>query len=370
MAIKSLENDTDRVTRQPRTMDALEATYGIDGEKTEAEIEVEADAPDPDEAAEALAATLREKDDEIARARAETVEARRHAAEAGHTVFNAAQHAVNERAAGIDAAIDARNQTIESASAALAAAMNGNDADAMVKAQRAIGRAEAELVRLEEDKRIVESDKIKLKNAPPPRQQQEQQGPSADSRRWIETHPRFHVDPDYQAAATAADKSFRMLYGGQDVGTQKYVDFIEKNLTARYGDNHGTYEAMNGKSQPRKGARERPASSTAARADAGSDGGDGGGSNGGFVHKHAGGTIGLKRTGDGKETIVGRIPAAWADAAKWTGYKQGDSKPGGGKYKTDAEGAHAYAVEQLHILEEQRGGSNAGLQFGEGGVLQ
>lgn len=370
MAIKSLENDTDRVTRQPRTMDALEATYGVDDEKADVVIDVEADRPDPDAAAEALAQQLKDKDDELARSRAETVEARRHAAEAGTTVFNATHRAVNERAANIESAIEARNQTIEAATSALAAAMDANDAPGIAKAQRAMSRAEAELVQLERDQGEVENDKLRLKNTPPPRQQQEQQGPSADSRRWIETHPRFHVDPDYQAAATAADKSFRMLYGGQDVGTQKYVDFIEKNLTARYGDNHGTYEAMNGKSQPRKGARERPASSTAARADAGSDGGDGGGSNGGFVHKHAGGTIGLKRTGDGKETIVGRIPAAWADAAKWTGYKQGDSKPGGGKYKTDAEGAHAYAVEQLHILEEQRGGSNAGLQFGEGGVLQ
>lgn len=370
MAIKPLDNDSERVTRQPRTMDALEATFGIDDEKT-AEIEVDADdtRQTAEEAAEAIATQLREKDDEIARVRAENVEARRHAAEAGNTVFNAAQHAVNERGANIESAIEARNQTIESATAALTAAMNGNDADAMVKAQRAIGRAEAELVRLEDDLRAVESDKIKLKNAPPRQQQQEQQGPSADSRRWIEGHPRFNVDPDYQAAATAADKSFRMLYGQQDVGTQKYVDFIEKNLTARYGEGHGTYEAMRGKSPARAGAKERPASSTAARADAGSDGGDSS-VHGSTTFKHAGGTIGLKRTGDGKETIVGRIPAAWADAAKWTGYRQGDSKPGGGKYKTDVEGAHAYAIEQLHILEEQRAGSNAGLQFGEGGVLQ
>lgn len=370
MTIKAIPNEDDsRPTRQSRTMDALEATYGVDEDR---EIEVgreEIEKPDAEAAAEALAATLREKDDQIAAARAETVEARRHAAEAGTTMVNAAHRAVNERAANIESAIEARNQTIEAATAALTAAMEANDAFAIAKAQRAMSRAEAELVQLERDKGDVENDKIRLKNAPAPRQQQEQQGPSADSRRWIETHPRFNVDPDYQASATAADKSFRMLYGQQDVGTQKYVDFIEKNMVARYGENHGSFEAMKGGAQPRKGARERPASSTAARADAGSDAGDGGG-NGGLTFKHAGGSISLKRTGDGKETIAGKIPAAWVDAAKWAGFKQGDSKPGGGKYKTDAEGAHAYAVEQLHILEEQRGGGSAGIQFGEGGVMQ
>lgn len=372
MAIKPLDNDTDRVTRQPRTMDALEATYGVDDEKPEIDVEIEETTESTaDAAAEAIAQQLKEKDDEIARARAETVEARRHAAEAGNTVVNAAHQAVNERAANIESAIEARNQTIESAESALKAAMDGNDPIAMSKAQRQIARAEAELVQLERDKGAVEADRLRLKNAPASRQQPEQQGPSADSRRWIVDHPRFNVDPEYQAAATAADKSFRMLYGQQDVGTQKYVDFIEKNLTARYGDNHGTFEAMNSKSQPRNGARQRPASSTAARADAGSDAGDGG-ANGGLTFKHAAGTISLKRTGDGKETIVGKIPPAWADAAKWSGFKQGDMIPnsGGKKYKTDAEGAHAYAIEQLHILDEQRSGSNAGLQFGEGGVLQ
>ncbi len=368
MSIKPVQNDSERVTRQPRSMDALEATYGADEEKTDVEVVVDAEDT-ADAAAETLAAQLRERDDELARSRAETVEARRAAAESGATMVNAAHRAVAERAANIESAIATRNQTIEAAEAALKAAMDGNDPAAMSKAQRQIARAEAELVQLERDKGDVENDKIRLKNAPAPRQQQEQRGPSADSRRWIENHPRFNVDPDYQAAATAADKSFRMLYGEGDVGTQKYVDFIEKNLTARYGDNHGTFEAMDGKSQPRNGSRARPASSTAARADAGSDAGDGGG-NGSPTFKHAGGSISLKRTGDGKETIAGKIPAAWVDAAKWAGFKQGDSKPGGGKYKTDAEGAHAYAIEQLHILEEQRSGGSAGIQFGEGGVMQ
>lgn len=366
MAIKSLDNDTDRVTRQPRTMDALEATYGVDDDKPDVVIEVEAEsgADKADAAAEALAQRLRDTDAELARSRAETVEARRAAAESGATVVNAAHRAVAERAANIDSAIEARNQTIESAEGALKAAMDVNDPVAMSKANRAIARAEAEIVQLERDKGEVENDKLRLKNAPAPRQQQEQKGPSPESLAWIRAHPRWNSDPEYQAAVKAADNAYLTQYGWDNYGKKHYVDFVESTMTDRFGEGHGNV-ARNGK-QP--AARTRPASSTAARADAGSDAGDGAG-NGALTFKHAGGSISLKRTGDGKETVSGKIPAAWVDAAKWAGFKQGDSKPGGGKYKTDAEGAHAYAIEQMHILEEQRGGSNAGLQFGEGGVM-
>lgn len=367
MAIKPMTNDTDRPTRQPRTMDALEATYGDEGaiEINDGTVIVEErEDGKPDAAAEALAQRLKDKDDEIARARAETVEARRQAADAGNTVFNAAQHAVNERAAGIASAIEGRNQTIESAEAALAAAMNGNDAAAMAKAQRAISRAEAELVQLEGEQRAVKADQDRLKNAPPPRQQQEQRGPSAESLRWIEAHPRFDSDPEYQQSVTAAHNAW--VSRGNQAGTKEYVDFIERTMTGKYGDGHGEVK-RSGQQQPAR--RERPASSTAARADSSSDSGD---ANGSFTIKTAVGNLSLRTSADGKESVVGKIPPAWAESAKYTGFGQGDSIPGSGgkKYKSDAEGALAYAVEQMKILQEQRAGSNAGLQFGEGGNMQ
>lgn len=366
MAIKPATNDSERVTRQPRTMDALEATYGTDDTVIEVEERPEVEeAGEADAAADALAQKLKDKDDEIARARAETVEARRAAHDAGTTVFNAAQHAVAERASSIESAIEARNQTIESAESALKAAMDGNDPIAMSKAQRAIARAEAELVQLERDKSQVASDQLKLKNAPPPRQQQEQRGPSQESLGWIDTHPRFDSDPEYQASVTTAHNAW--VSRGKQAGTKEYVDFIERTMTNKYGANHGDVI----KPKTNGTTRERPASSTAARADSSSDGGDGGG-NGTLTLKHAEGSVSLRRTADGKETVGGKIPRVWVDAAKWNGYKAGDPIPysGGKKFKTDAEGAHAYAIEQLHILEEQRQGGNAGLQFGEGGVMQ
>lgn len=369
MAIKPMPNDTERPTRQPRTMDAVEATYG-----DEAAIEindgsvavVEAGGEEKaDAAAEELARRLKEKDDEIARVRADAVEARRTAAESGSTLFNAAQQAVNERVANIASAIEGRNQTIESAEAALAAAMNANDAAAMSKAQRAIARAEAELVTLEQQKAAAESDQARLKNAPPPRQQQEQRGPSAESIRWIESHPRFDSDPEYQASVTAAHNAW--VSRGKQAGTQEYVDFIERTMVGKYGENHGEVKRAGQQQQPAR--RERPASSTAARADTSSDSGD---SNGSFTIKTAVGNLSLRTSAEGKESVVGKIPPAWAEAAKYAGFGQGDLIPGTGgkKYRSDAEGALAYAVEQMKILQEQRAGSNAGLQFGEGGNMQ
>lgn len=371
MAIKSVDETGERVTRQPRTMNALEATYGTDDDKEVIEVleDTETAETNADAAAEALAAQLKDKDDEIARARAETVEARRTAHEAGATVYNTAHRAVAEREANILGAIEARNQTIENATAALEAAMAANDAPAMAKAQRALSRAEAELVQLDRDKIAVENDKLTLKNTPPPRRQAEASGPTNESTRWIEKNGRYAVDPDYRARAINAHSAWVDM--GKQAGTPEYIAYIDRNLEAFYGrKDHGSVEAMKDRTQPRSGARERPASSTAARADAGSDGGDTGGGN--LTFKHAGGSVSLKRTSDGKETVGGKIPAAWVEAARWNGYKAGDRIPnsGGKKYKTDAEGAHAYAIEQLHILEEQRAGSSAGLQFGEGGVMQ
>lgn len=342
------------VTRRPRTMDAIEAVEDPP-EVILGEIEVDdagKDRPDPEAALEALTEQLKSKDVEVAAARADAVEARRQAAESGGHVISAAHRAVAERESNIDSAIEARKTVVVNARRALKAAMEANDAEAVADAQAEIATASAESVQLQRDKSQVEFDKQRLKNTPAPNQQQQPRGPSDASRRWIESRPRFNVDKDYQDSVTAADNSFRMLYGQQDVGTQKYVDFIEKNMAAKYGDNHGSLEAMKGKSQPRDGARQRPASSTAARADAGTDGGGSSG-NGAITLKHAQGTISLRRSADGKETIVGTIPSTWAEAARWCGMTP-----------------TAYAIDQIHIQDQKRRGEDVGLRMGDGEVLQ
>lgn len=361
-----------RETRRARTLDALEATIDDAEAITIGEAEPkprERQGDKPEDASAKLAAQLKERDAELAAARASEADANRRAAEAGATVISAAARTLNEREASIGSAITARNTVIANAEAALKAATEASDYAAMSKATREISRAEAELVNLEREKSAVEADKQRLKDAPVPRQ--EAGGPTAESRAWIDAHPRFNIDPEYQQRVMAADNAWRARTGGRDVGTKAYVDFIESNVRAYYGrDDHGSLDAMKDRAQPRDSAPgKRPASSTAARADAGTDGGSSG-AGGSLTYQHAQGSISLRTGSDGKESVVGKIPAAWVAAASWSGFGEGDRKPGGGTYKTKQEGAEAYAIEQMHILQEQRQGGTAGLLMGDGTTLQ
>lgn len=339
------------VTRKPRTLDAIEAIEEPDS-ITVVEVDESGGGeqkPDAEAQLEALNATLADKDAELANARAEAVTARRAAAEAGNTVVSAAHRAVAERESNIDSAIEARKTMIANARRALKAAMDASDAEAVADAQTEIATATAETVQLQRDKGQVEADKERLKAAPAARQEQPR-GPSAESLAWIRAHPRFNSDPEYQAAVTAADKAYVTLHGWDNYGKKHYVDFVESTMTDRFGEGHGKTT----RSSKPTASRERPASSTAARADAGADGGgSSGGANGSITLKHAQGTISLRRNADGKETIVGTIPSTWAEAARWCGMTP-----------------QAYAIDQIHIQDQKRRGEDVGLRMGDGEVMQ
>lgn len=324
-------------------------------------------ADTPEQAAAALAAAIKERDAE----REGRIAAERTAAEKTNAAAGAAAATLQSKAASIESALQSRDTIIENAEAALKAAVEANDAMAMSKANREIARAEAEKVDLERQKTWVAHEQERLKTQPlasaPTRT-----GPTAESLAWMESNPRINVDPKYQAAVAAADSAWRAR--GMPVGTKDYVNFIDSNMRAAFGSNHGTMEAFhasNGGAVKAASAKKTPASSSAAPPErGGSDGdGNGGGVNAAVTFKHGKGQISLKRNADGKETISGTIPPDWVAAAKWSGYTRGKPDGTGGKFKTDEEGVHAYAVEQLKAIGDRQSGIGE-TNYGEGVRLQ
>lgn len=66
--------------------------------------------------------------------------------------------------------------------------------------------------------------------------------PSPQSLAWIESHPRFDVDPAYQSRVIAAHDGW--LSRGGVAGTDEYVAFIDGRLRDFYQrDDHGSMVA-------------------------------------------------------------------------------------------------------------------------------
>lgn len=354
-----------RETRRSRLQESLEQDDNevITIDTGDGEGDGGGDKGTPEDKSAELAAAIKQRDEE----RDARLAAEQRAAEARAGQQGAAAAALQNRANSVESAIQSRQSIIENAEAALKAAQEANDAVAMSKATREIARAEAEIVNLEREKTWVATEQEKLKNAPPAAPVR--QGPTAESQAWMDSHPRINVDPDYQARVAAADSSWRAR--GLPVGTKDYVKFIDDNLKAYYGrDDHGSIEAARPTQAKTPAAKKTPASSSAAPPDrGGSDDGGGGGVNASVTYKHAKGQVSLKRTSDGKETISGNIPPEWVAAAKWSGYTRGKPDGSGGKFKSDEEGAHAYAIEQLRAISERQQGRGE-INYGEGVVLQ
>lgn len=318
--------------------------------------------PQPDETETALAdaakMALLESENETLRAKNNTTEseldkARRLAAEN-------ASSAAQQQEARIRSDVTAADSAVATARQLYRAARESGDIDKETEAQVALSTATAEQNRAKDTQRRFDEWKAKQPKpgteVPKPAARQsapQQDGPSAEARQWLANHPLYFADKDYQATALAAHEGAIATLGTAAEGSKAYVDYIEGQMVKAYGANHGQINRSKSVSQP-----QRRQSSTAAPS---RDGGGGNGGDGSFTYRNPGDGSELRlisgvdrTTGKPFETVQGKIPADWREAAKIN--RMGDV---------------AYAVAQLKIQQEiAEGGPAAGLGMGVSGVYR
>lgn len=268
----------------------------------------------------------------------------------------------------LEATITAEQQRVENARSARRAAREAGDFDAEQKAEDILHDASFNLRVASGNKTAFEQRYGKPGDGVPRQQQQTEtrqgNGPTTEAQRWIDTHPRFNSDPEYKADALASHQL--AMDNGRAEGSQAYIDFIDQRMARLYGANHGR-----GDNTTARGAQPRSrsdASTAAPRSGAG--GNDLSTGDGKMRFTHAQGTLELRQIPDAKsptgfkETVVGKIPAAWVEYAGIAGFMKGKTA------QEKQEGLIKYAVEQMHIQREQREGSLKGLATGQNGVYQ
>lgn len=359
------EIESTRVTRRSRMLDPLPVDpEGIDvGEVTQpsggADAEIEpsrkADAPTPEEAVAEAKRLADAKDAETETWKRRALDAERVAGERGRTAVDAITARMGEREASINAAIEANKSKKENAARAMRAAREANDYDADIKASEDHADAVATLANLRVEKSNFESEKSRFAEEVKRVPADGGRAPAGDeyspaAKGWIASHPKFGSDAAYKAKAIGAHHEALSL--GIPVDTPAYFKHLDTAVAA--------YDApADGGRQPAQ--RRQPASSTATPP--GREGGFSADVNAGgqTVKFRDGSTLSLVSGKDGEQTVQGRIPGEWAEAAVWSGVA---------KDKSDRKGIISYAVEQLKIMSATARGEDTGLRMGGSALLQ
>lgn len=186
------------------------------------------DGIDPQTALAESRRQLQDRDRQIADERRQRATAER-AAQAAQAQATTAR--ASDRQAVLQSAITGAEGEITGAEAAYRAAREAGDVDAELAAQRTLSAASA---RLQQAQGELAWTKQQATNQP---QQPGQPGPSEAAQAWLDAHPLYYQDDEYQAMAHVADK--RATAAGHKSGSQQYVDYIEKFMADKYGEGHG-----------------------------------------------------------------------------------------------------------------------------------
>ena len=144
--------------------------------------------------------------------------------------------------------------TISSAESAIAAARTAyrgareaGDLDAETEAQSALAAASAQF-----DRASAELEWLKSQTPAAPAAPQPNGSPSvsAETQAWLDSHPAYFQDDEYQAMAQFAHG--KAVAAGHKSGSKQYVDFIDKYLEGKYGDGHGQVGGAKQVSQSRE----------------------------------------------------------------------------------------------------------------------
>jgi hypothetical protein len=342
-------NEESEIERKPRTP---RADIGDDGPLVIGEPSDDGDVEEnsPEDAIAKAADLAKEKDAELASERQRRQEAETAAAKANQTAQAATFGHVSEREAALTAHIESSKAASASAKAAYAKAMEEGDYAAAAEAQEQIASTVQDRKAAEWNLGQVQQQKERMAKAPPPRQQPtgDDHQRSSHAQKWLDDHPRFDIDPEYQASAITAHNA--ALSRNIAEGSEAYVNFIESRMTAKFGENHGEIVPVNRTSQPQN---TRRASSTAAPPARGGDGNSGSINGGGsaVTIKHNYGQISLSKNARGEPVLRGTIPPEWREGARMCDMSD-----------------EAYAIDQLRIHAEAKAGGDTGLQLGDGRV--
>lgn len=301
-----------------------------------------------DEALRIAQETIERKDRELAAANQRADEAGKSVLKANTVASNTAMARISDQEVAIKNGLSAAEKSVETATLAWRQARQQGDVEAEEKAMDALGDAKIEKARWKERNDAFTQQKPALEEeakrpaVQPAAVEAGKDKMSDESRRWIESHPKFNTDASYRQDALDAHEI--AISRKIPIGTTQYTAFLDNHLERLYGKDHGMQE----QDRDRGGERERSPRR----------GPDRGASSGATPSRDRDGSFaynGVKLGTDaqGKKTVTGDIPAEWVNAAKWNGMDP-----------------VAYAVSMLEIEEERSRGHSPILQEGQGMVLR
>lgn len=301
---------------------------------------------------------LAEKERQIVAARREASNAQSVAARARDEAARAQMGRASDRASAVASAIEAAKADKAAAKIALRTAREAGDFDAEIAASEMFQSATYRETQATGELAWINQQA----NAAPAPQQQSDQGSAGDrmspeARAWLDAHPRFHSDEAYRAVAEGAHTA--AIRKGLVIGSQDYVNEIDRIVTSVYGAEHGTSDEpplprrQQTMTDPNVNRRQDHGSTAGA-----SNRGGGGSQSGARTVETLFGPVGVTRQGGRIVQVVLPPPgtekrADWEEAATIAGMKLGE-----------------YAYEQVKIAEDRQSGGNGGWVQGDGTTAQ
>ena len=267
-------------------------------------------------------------------------------AAAEHRAQQSDAAAATGRHAVVAAAVETANADRSSARAALKAAYEQNDPEAIADAQDKLSEANARLVHAKGELEVA-----KIAPRQPAQQQQQAGGPSPEAMAWIDSHPRFHLDASgrpvdgaYRAEALAAHDRAVKHY---QEGSREYIRYIDSHMRQfeeRAPEGAPSDNRMNG------GGRVQDTTSVAGPSNRG---GSGGGDGYRTINTKVG-PLRVRRHSDGRLGIDPRgVTSDMRDAAQWSGMK-----------------IEEWLMEHVKVVDEMSSGGDGGWRQGEGPVYR
>jgi hypothetical protein len=218
---------------------------------------------------------------QLAQARQQTLIAQQQAMEAAQRAQLAEQRVMGSTVSMIDSALDAANQASAAAEAKFQAALDAADHKAAATAQRELSDARHNLLRLQEQKAMVEAEARRPPQPQPIRHPAQQQIPQVEaitrdlvnsgyprSAQWLRSHPELTSRPELMKRISSAHNNLVDNHGFVPE-TDEYFAALEQELgmgqqqQPRRAANAPDYNSYGNNSMQRRGAAAAPTSNSA-----------------------------------------------------------------------------------------------------------
>lgn len=229
-----------------------------DIEKTNDTKDDEEAAPSPEEVIEKLKADMAAKEEELKQARERTTKLTKEKDDAITTTATAQETAIQLHERSIASAIEAETIRLSNIKRDLKEARARGDEDREFDLQADLSGA---AVALENAKLAKSNFETWKANETARKERAPVQKYTPETQKWIESHPRFNTDREYQAEALAGDAAAQSL--GYQPDTPAYFNYINDRLTKRFEENDGRHETNRSETQTRDAPRKKPLPSAA-----------------------------------------------------------------------------------------------------------